>query len=1028
MKKISIIVLGVLAAIIVAIYILATIYKPTIEKKALAEINSKTNAKVNFNDISLGIFHNFPNPTLSLHDISIIGENEFAGDTLADIKELAVELGLWSIITGKDIDLKSIELDHPKIDVIVLKNGHANYSIMKPDTSAAQTDTSSSSFNIELDKIKINEGKITYNDKSQNIFVSIDGLNHIGKGDFIKEIFDFSTETSIKSLSMDYGDIQYFNKKQVSIDLIMEMNMKENKISFKENKIKINHFQFSLQGFLTMLPKGYDMNLSFATEEAEFKNILSLLPGVVVEDFKEITTSGELTFSGFVKGKYLDSSTVIPTFNLDVKVKNAMFKIDSLPNPVENIQLDLVLENKYGILDSTIIDLRTFHMDMGKHPVHGRVKVEGIRNYKIDADIIADIDLAELEAMYPIKGMDLKGKLDFELKAKGVYIDSIVAKGKNKSSIPQKIPTFHVNMSLANGRVKYDSLPSAIEDIQLHLLVDNNTGNIENTIVDFKSIHMNLGKKNPIHGYLKVEGYEKYKIDADIKANLDLADIEKMYPVKGTILKGMFNLDVKANGLYDISDKKFPSVDAKINLTNGYVKSDDYPEPIENIHLIAEAMNKTGNVTDTRLNIQKLTYSLEGEPFEISGSISDLNTYNYDMKIKGLVDLEKLTKIYPVEGFKITGIIDSDIETKGRISDLEAGRYGNTATSGTIEIKNLQVSGASVPKPISIKDALFTFTPTKIVLNKFVSKFGKSNVNITGDLFNYMAFVTKSNDMIRGDLNLTCDTLDLNEWLSDNKASSTTPSSQSTGNIGVWEVPRNIDFVFDSDFTFIKYEDMTIASMKGEIKMKDGIMTLHETGFNTLNALFNVSGDYNTQNIKHPLFDFDIEIKELDIQKAYKEVKFIRDMMPAAANASGIFSVTYTLKGELAQDMSPKTETLIGGGELRIAEAKIDGMKIFEEISKTAKKKEIDDPHLKDFVMVTEIKDNKLYVKPFSLNVSGFNTEIEGVNDISGVSGTISYIIKVELLPIEKLKVPFHVSGTYSNPKVALGKGHTIPE
>jgi len=89
---------------------------------------------------------------------------------------------------------------------------------------------------------------------------------------------------------------------------------------------------------------------------------------------------------------------------------------------------------------------------------------------------------------------------------------------------------------------------------------------------------------------------------------------------------------------------------------------------------------------------------------------------------------------------------------------------------------------------------------------------------------------------------------------------------------------------------------------------------------------------------------------------------------------------------------------------MRIAEAKINGMKLFEEISKTSKKNEINDPHLKDFKMETEIRDNKIIVKPFSMRVSGFDADIEGFNTMSGM---INYLVKVELIPLTKIKIPF---------------------
>ncbi len=976
---------------------------------------------VDFQSMGISVLRDFPNVTLSLNQLRIVGKEEFSQDTLVRIEEVALEVNWLKAIIGKGIEVSSIHLVNPDIHVLVLANGRANYNIMLPDTSSTISSDSSSGIDIGLDKIQMSNASISYTDLGLGVHAEIKGLNHVGKGDFKKDVFDYSTETSIDTLTLDYGEIRYFNKKKVVVDLIMEMNLKDMLFTFKENDIQINHFKFGVEGSFGMLANGYSMDLRFVSKETAFKNILSLVPGLYMEDFKQIKTSGDLAFKGFVKGVYSDTSQKIPTFHVELKVSDAMFKLDSLPTPVQNIQMHMVLDNPYGILDSTVMDIRTFHMELGKHPIHGRLKVQGLSQYLVDADIMADLELAELETMFPIQGIDLKGKLDFELKAKGKYETIEVGRAKKKTTQLTSIPAMHLNLKMADGRVKYDSLPAAIENIQLHLVADNETGQLENTVIEFKSLHLDMGK-NPVHGTARISGYKKYQINADLKASLDLADIEKMYPMDSLDLKGMFNLEVKMNGLYDSIAKKFPALDAKMTLTNGYVKTNGYPEPMQNIHLIAEATNKTGKVPDTKLVISKLTYTLEEEPFTVSGTLSDLDRYDYDLKIKGLVDLEKITKIYPIDGIKLRGIVDTDIETSGCLADVEAGKYYKINSKGSIEIKNVEATGKEIPRPVAIKDALFTFTPTKIVLERFTGKFGKSNVTLTGNISNYMSFLTQNEELIKGDMDLKCDTLDVNEWLGDTSATSSSKKASSPATLV--QVPMNVDFVFDSEIGRVNYQDMKITQMDGEIRIKDGVLSLKETGFNTLNALFNVSGDYNTQDIKHPLFDFALNIKELDINKAYREIKMLRDIAPAAGNVFGLFSVDYKLKGELANDMSPITSSLVGGGEIRIANAKVNGMKLMEEISKTAKKQEINDPHLKDFVMVTEIKNNKIVVKPFALDLAGLNTEIEGVSEIDGA---INYIVKIELLPIEKLKVPFHVSGTYDKPKVALGKGHVLP-
>ncbi|MFL5731547.1 MAG: AsmA-like C-terminal region-containing protein, partial [Cytophagaceae bacterium] len=739
----------------------------------------------------------------------------------------------------------------------------------------------------------------------------------------------------------------------------------------------------------------------------------------------------EIKVQGFVKGILADSLLTIPTFHVDMNIKDGFFKIDTLPTPVKNIQMDLALENLYGDKDSLVLDLKNFHLDLGAYPIHGRLKLNGLYTHRIDTDIFAKLDLAELEKIYPIHGLDMKGKMNFELKAKGDY--------HNLNNKLSKIPAFNLNLSVHNGRVKYDSLPSSFDNIRFQLVANNPSGKVEETSVRLNEIALDMGK-NPISGYLLLKGYGKYEIDTDIKADLDLADMEKIHPIKGMSLKGLFSLDFKAKGFYDHEKRKFPSVNARVHIKDGFLKSPDFPEPIEKINLSATARNSTGEYKNTRLDIADLSYILEDEPFEIKGTVMDLENYDFDLKVKGAVNLEKITKIYPVEGVSLKGIINTDFSTKGKVSDIEEGRYRRIKSDGTVHISNFEAKGKSFPA-LGISDADLSFTPDKVILQKFIGKAGKSKISMTGDLSNYMFFAPKrirkpgeppyqgKKNPVVGDLVLICDTLDMQEWLKEEQtpqshADRTEQASDSSGN-AIIRISERIDFVFDSKIDYLIYKDIRISKMDGEIRIKDGVISLTETGFNTLDAKFTMTGDYDARDPKHPLFDYSIDIKDLDIQRAYKEMGIVRDLAPAAANADGSFSITYKLKGELDKNMQVKTETLVGGGEIRIANAKINGMKIFEEISKTAKKGGIKDPHLKDFVMNTEIRNNKIFIKPFALKVSGFETDIEGVSDLSG---TMAYIFKIELLPIDKLKIPFHVTGTYDAPKVAIGKGHKLPE
>jgi len=1004
---------ALIALLIIAALVVPRVYKDKIRVDLEQEIDNQIEAEVTFSEVGLQLFRHFPNLTLSLNDLQVMGKDEFKTDTLAAAKEAQFEVNLWSLVAKREIEIKSISLYNPEINIYVLKDGKANYNITKPTNDSA-VQSKPSKINIAIDNVSIRGGKISYTDWQQNIFMTAVDIEHKGKGDFLEDVFDYETQTTIRQFSLTYDKVQYFLKKAVGIDMILEMNLPESKFTFKENQIQINHFIFSIEGFFQQVLSKYAMNLKFQAQETSFKNILSLVPGLYLKDFDYMETHGDLGFSGFLDGIYSDSTNEMPAFHFDVNVKNAMVKIDSLPEAFNNIQFELVVDNKERILDSTVIDLKNFHVDLGKHPVHGSMRLKGLHTPKIDMDLLADLEIASLERLFPIKGLALKGKVNFELKANGIY--------DQKKSI---VPAFNLALKLADGYVKYDTFPKPVSNIQFHLVAENKTGKLENTMIDFRQIHAELDD-NILHGFVKLKGYPETDIDADLDADLDLEDIEKIYPVDGYKLKGKFNLDVLAKGLYSKDQKKFPLIDTKMSLTDGSVQYKNYP-PIKDIRFFSEAISKTGNLSDAKLNISKLTYTLEDEPFEISGSLTDLNNYEYKFSINGKADLSKIAQIYPLDGIQLTGLIDAQLKTKGLVSDLEKGNYSNISSKGKITFSGVNVSGSKVKNPISINNAVFTFTPSKIILENLEGKFGKSSVKIKGDISNYMSFVTKNSDVIKADLNLACDTLKIDEWMPPAQTVTGKPiaaTDTAHSKLTIIEVPKNIDFVFDSEIHVVKYQDLIITDMDGEITVRNGTLSLKETGFNSLNAKFSVSGDYNTQDMAHPFFDMDMDIKDLDINKAYKTIGLMRQLAPSAANVYGKFSVTYKLKGELAKDMTPKLETLKGGGIMRIADAKINGMKMFEEISKSAKKSEINDPHLKDFTMETEIRDNKIIVKPFSIKVSGFDADIEGVNTMGGI---VNYLVKIELIPLTKIKIPFHVTGSYDNPKVALGKGHTLP-
>jgi hypothetical protein len=690
---------------------------------------------------------------------------------------------------------------------------------------------------------------------------------------------------------------------KVDADVNLVMDMPKSKYTFKENSFSVNDFQMGLDGWLAMPTDDIDMDLTFKTKETTFKSLLSLIPAIYAKDFDKIQTDGNIAFDGNIKGVF--GETKMPGYNVNLKVNNAMFKYPDLPTAITEILIDLNVSNKDGLTNNTILDLKKLHLKMGSNPVDAKVYMAGI---------------------------------------------------------------------------------------------------------------------------------SPGKVDANIKAALNLADVEKMYPMDGLSMKGLFTIDANAKGTYDSTNKSMPVVNAIMTLANGFVKSKDFPAPIENLSMNAVA-NSDGSMQNSKILINQLKLTLDGDPFEARISAVNFDNIAYDASIKGLIDLTKMTKIYPLEGMKLEGKINADISTKGVMSDVTAGKYEKTSTSGTMNIKDMKYWSTDLPQGMTISDANFSFDPAKMNIQNLTGTLGKSDMKVDGYLANYMGYMF-SDGTVQGKMNFASEKFDVNEWMTEDA-----PAAQGTpvpADTAPFEVPKNIDFVLASNIRTVLYTNMKMENLTGNIIMKDGICRMDKINFNMLGGSIATNGTYNTQDIKNPKFSMDLDMKNLSIPESYKTFNTLKKFAPAAESMTGTFSSKVNMDGNLGKDMMPLYNTLTGAGNVNILNAQYKDSKVFSTISSMTNLKDLDPLAMKDVLVKFKIADGKISVEPFDLkagntkmNISG-NQSIDGALDYlikmdvpagaigANVNGALSKLTGAAPSGNENVKLDFKVGGTYNSPKIGL--------
>ncbi len=611
------------------------------------------------------------------------------------------------------------------------------------------------------------------------------------------------------------------------------------------------------------------------------------------------------------------------------------------------------------------------------------------------------------------------GRLGFAGNIKGVYSE-------------ESMPSFNLIANVQDGMIQYPDLPESITDVQMDLKVDNTSGKIEETLIDLNRLHINFGD-NPFDAKLKLLNLKDYPIESDIKGRLNLSDLNKMLPMDGLTLSGMLDIDVAANGKYDSLRNIIPRLDVELSLQNGMIRYDDLPSPIENLQVNAEVSNSTGRMSDTKIFVENLSLSLDNQPFQVTGEIEDPMNAKWDIVGEGDLDLEKLMAFYPMEGVTVKGKINVNLKSSGSMADVEAKRFRRLPTSGTLELRDFAYEDESMTQRFEISEAETQFSTRAIEVNKFVGKAGQMDYEFTGSLSNYLGFVL-NDEVLKGNLDLQADELDVNEWMTSEE---TTSDDGEDIPYEVVRIPRNIDFILDSRIDRVIYNEMDMTNISGKFIVKDGILDLNRAKFSALNGTVTMNGKYDSRPVK-PSFDFGFDVSNVSIPSAFQSVSMIQKMAPVTENMTGDFNTDFAIKGLLNEDMMPDYSSITGKGIIQVLQASLGQSGVLSELSTVSKVANIGTATLERVNMTAEIREGRLYVKPFNLKLGDYTTEIAGS---TGIDGTIDYKLAMDVpagqvgtqlngliasltnnssFTGSDLKLDLSLKGTFSEPQVGL--------
>lgn len=420
-KRIFIVLLVLIVLFVGALVAIPYFFKDEILATVKTEINKAVNAKVDFADVDISLLRSFPDLSLKLENLEVVGIEEFEGVKLMGGESFDLTVDVMSAINSdtRPLEIKSVHLEKPEINVIVLPNGKANYDIAKgaaEEEPAAETPE----MQIDLQQYSIADGMITYDDQLGNMFLEIKDLDHEGEGDFTLEVFDLETTTDIAEMTFKMDGMSYLKKAKLKYDAGFNIDMPNSKYTLKENELTVNDLKMNMDGWVAMPAEDIDMDLTFDAPQNDFKSLLSLIPNAYTTGYEDVKANGKFVLNGFAKGTYSTKPERYPAFKINLDVDNADVKYPDLPLGIEDILVKMQINSPSPKLDGMIVDISKFNMKLGSNPFGGYFKLKTpMSDPDIDTKVNGVIDLAEINRAFPMEGVKkLDGKITSNIMAK----------------------------------------------------------------------------------------------------------------------------------------------------------------------------------------------------------------------------------------------------------------------------------------------------------------------------------------------------------------------------------------------------------------------------------------------------------------------------------------------------------------------------------------------------------------------------------------------------------------------------------
>jgi hypothetical protein len=293
-------------------------------------------------------------------------------------------------------------------------------------------------------------------------------------------------------------------------------------------------------------------------------------------------------------------------------------------------------------------------------------------------------DYNDIDIQFSTPSSDFKNFLALIPEAYASNLDGVTTTGDFKLNgiIKGKvdetyIPTLDISASSDNASFQYPDLPKKVEDISLDIRIQNETGLVEDTFINFNTVDFRIDQDR-FAGSGSVKNLTtNMLVDLKMKGRLNLANLKKAYPVDiEQDLSGILDADLTTNfDMNSIDREAYENVKAQGSMK---LSKFDYESPdlAEVIHIEVA----TVNFTTKAIQLNSFEMTAGSTDLQMKGDLSNLMGFAFsDKPLQGTFNATSTN--FNIADF----MVDSEVGDKTSDSENSATETASTGSEGRVE-------------------------------------------------------------------------------------------------------------------------------------------------------------------------------------------------------------------------------------------------------------------------------------------------------------------------------------------------------